>query len=96
MPYIYIYAIAVRGCSCVSHCAHAAQLQVAKVLAEYREGIWDSAARDPNDEMIRGNETNELHTSTHAIIDYQRSACFRLFSECMACILSTNTSAPHQ
>jgi hypothetical protein len=32
-----------------------AKLQVAKVLAEYREGIWDSAARDPNDEMIRGN-----------------------------------------
>ena len=34
---------------------HVSVLQVAKVLAEYREGIWDSAARDPNDEMIRGN-----------------------------------------
>nr|AIT70139.1 malic enzyme [Scytosiphon dotyi] len=31
--------------------------QTAKVLEEYREGAWDKAARDPNDEMVQAGLT---------------------------------------
>ncbi|CBN77654.1 malate dehydrogenase [Ectocarpus siliculosus] len=31
--------------------------QTAKVLEEYREGSWDKAARDPNDEMVQAGLT---------------------------------------